>query len=300
MGHGRRRPPVHLVVNCYSIVLVVMNLSMCPLRYVMIAAYLAMVSSVLADPPADPSWWSTGTPPVKDPSAIPNNHGAANIGQAKFMAKRALDALRAQLPDVADQVQADLVGAGKPISTFVIPALPNAAWQEQQRMPLLIGQLKAISAPFYDYLNATAPEWLLVERQKNGTALAGTYMPWTSTTTDDNNHGMATVGQLKAVFALRFENLTSFSIDSDGDGLLDGWEMYWFGNLTAQSGNGDADGDGILNRFEMLYGLNPTVHDANQDSDQDGMNNLNEQAAGTNPTSQDHPLVSLSVMEIGN
>ena len=50
----------------------------------------------------------------------------------------------------------------------------------------------------------------------------------------------------------------SGAVDSDGDGLADAWEMYWFGSLTAQSGDGDADGDGILNKYEQQANTDPT------------------------------------------
>jgi len=44
--------------------------------------------------------------------------------------------------------------------------------------------------------------------------------------------------------------------DSDGDGLPDEWESYYFGNLN-QGWNGDPDGDGIINGIEYLQGRNP-------------------------------------------
>ena len=42
---------------------------------------------------APPAWWSEGDPPVIDVTAVENNKGVANIGQAKHMAKSALDVL---------------------------------------------------------------------------------------------------------------------------------------------------------------------------------------------------------------
>jgi hypothetical protein len=46
--------------------------------------------------------------------------------------------------------------------------------------------------------------------------------------------------------------------DSDGDGLADVWELFFFGNLS-QGANGDPDGDGVNNLQEFLQGRNPTV-----------------------------------------
>jgi len=45
-------------------------------------------------------------------------------------------------------------------------------------------------------------------------------------------------------------------LDSDGDGLNDEWEMFWFGNLF-QSSATDKDGDGMSDGQEYLAGTNP-------------------------------------------
>lgn len=45
--------------------------------------------------------------------------------------------------------------------------------------------------------------------------------------------------------------------DSDGDGLLDSWEITYFGSTSAQDGAGDPDGDGASNLTEYRLGLLP-------------------------------------------
>lgn len=45
--------------------------------------------------------------------------------------------------------------------------------------------------------------------------------------------------------------------DTDGDGMLDAWEIQYFGNLN-QTASGDFDGDGVSNLDEYIRGLNPT------------------------------------------
>jgi len=51
-------------------------------------------------------------------------------------------------------------------------------------------------------------------------------------------------------------NGSSVTDDSDSDGMTDGWEMQYFGNLTP-SGTGDFDTDGVNNLNEFIEGTNP-------------------------------------------
>lgn len=161
-----------------------------------------------------------------NPNAPSNNKGPASIGQAKWMAKNALDALRVVSPATAAAVENELVVTDpdaippqeRPINSWDAPITPEE--QAAQRAPLLIGQLKAISAPFYNHLNTLDTAWLENERTLNQTVSPGTHFPWTIETTDDSNKSVATIGQLKAVFSLRFESL-AIADDEDGDGVAD-------------------------------------------------------------------------------
>lgn len=49
-------------------------------------------------------------------------------------------------------------------------------------------------------------------------------------------------------------------LDSDGDGLLDTWELEKFGSLS-RDGSGDYDGDGISDIEEFLLGSDPAIGD---------------------------------------
>ncbi|MEY4488390.1 MAG: hypothetical protein RIQ79_898 [Verrucomicrobiota bacterium] len=46
------------------------------------------------------------------------------------------------------------------------------------------------------------------------------------------------------------------SADSDGDGLPDKWERYFFGDLS-RDGSGDWNNDGLLDRDAFRFGLDP-------------------------------------------
>lgn len=183
----------------------------------------AFILNGMIAPAAPPAWWSYGSPPVIDAAAAPApdaNHGVANIGQAKWVAKNALEALRLTLPGLAAQVEAGLVGSGKPIASWAIPVTQPE--KDAQRAPLLLGQLKAIAAPFYQQLATVAPEWVAAAFLRNGMPATGTY-PWSTDPADDANRAPATIGQLKAVFALDF--LADYETGADADDLSDLWEQ---------------------------------------------------------------------------
>lgn len=86
---------------------------------------------------------------------------------------------------------------------------------------------------------------------------ANTYHSYAIVTDRDGNTGMS----LPARFSIR-ENP-----DRDGDGLLDAWELQWFGHCNARPED-DSDGDKISNVYERNQGTNPM---SPLDSDGDGM-----------------------------
>jgi hypothetical protein len=64
--------------------------------------------------------------------------------------------------------------------------------------------------------------------------------------------------------------------DADNDGMADGWEIQWFGSITAKNGTADTDKDGLTDKEEYLYSRqNPTwgwkLNPTDSDSDKDGM-----------------------------
>ena len=81
--------------------------------------------------------------------------------------------------------------------------------------------------------------------------------------------------------ALTLEQI-ALNADSDGDGLPDPWETYYFSNLTA-TGTGDPDADGLNNTGEFQFATDPNV----ADGDGDGLNDNGERTAGSNPSLAD-------------
>ncbi len=97
--------------------------------------------------------------------------------------------------------------------------------------------------------------------------------------------------------------------DTDGDGMLDGWEAQYTLDLHKNDTHLDLDMDGLLNFeefqyntnpisndtdgdimddfWEILYGYDPTFTQRLQDDDRDRLHTLEEYLAGTNPLVRD-------------
>ncbi len=66
--------------------------------------------------------------------------------------------------------------------------------------------------------------------------------------------------------------------DTDGDGIDDFWENFYFGNL-ARDGSGDEDGDGLSDKAESENRANPTKKDTDADGLEDGVEVAEHQTA---------------------
>ncbi|MGJ8676363.1 MAG: LamG domain-containing protein [Akkermansiaceae bacterium] len=239
-----------------------------------------------------PTWWTDGDPPVIEISAEENNLGPANVGQAKWVVLEALRSLGASAPDIAVAVRADLDGIASDQSDRIIdltvPDPKSDEWIEVQKSSLTLGQLKSIALPFYNHLNSTDADWVKSQLDLNhgGTAtlnehywqVSGNanytesgYYPWDPTTPLGVNTSMATIGQLKAIFALRFESLNY-------DAAEDAWKLLLvdfdtedeFDHVNDIDPNGDFDDDGLSNLLEYQIGF--IGYQA--DSDGDGYGDL--------------------------
>lgn len=88
------------------------------------------------------------------------------------------------------------------------------------------------------------------------------------------NHAFDSTGNITQT------TVTSSIVDTDNDGMPDGWEQANGLNPNDPAdAQLDLDNDGLLNRGEYEAGTNPTVID----SDGDGVSDGEEIASGTNP-----------------
>ena len=81
--------------------------------------------------------------------------------------------------------------------------------------------------------------------------------------------------------------------DTDGDGLLDGKEVYRYRlDPTVVDDDLDTDGDGLTNVDEAdIYSTNPTIVDTDGDSLEDGYEVLTSKTDPTDADTDDAPLV---------
>ncbi|MGJ8661040.1 MAG: hypothetical protein ACSHXL_03300 [Bacteroidota bacterium] len=245
---------------------------------VLMSMVLSLFQPLLAQETV-PAWWTDGDPPVIEISAEENNRGPANVGQAKWIVLEALRSLGASAPDIAVAVRTDLDGIASDQSDRIIdltvPDPKSDEWIEVQKSSLTLGQLKSIALPFYNHLNSTDADWVKSQLDLNhgGTAtlnehywqVSGNanytesgYYPWDPTTPLGVNTSMATIGQLKAVFALRFESL-DLIVDTDNDGVPDDVELtYGFEPTDSNDAYGGDDGNNVRygsETSELFYGL---------------------------------------------
>jgi hypothetical protein len=216
---------------------------------------------------APPMWWTNRQVRSLDESSNPvpaADFAPANLGQLKNIARKAYDELKESLqPDVWSTPE------GQAIVTLI------AGWYEDPNLQIpkpdkdfaMInqGQLKYVARRFYDLLgNQGIDVSSLV-----GEGMGDWWYPWTETTSDDADHAVATLGQLKHVF--------SFGLDADQDGLSDWWEIRLV----------DARSDDAITSVDQIL--------PNDDFDGDGLTNLQEYKARTDATlySQDVTLDGL-------
>ena len=224
------------------------------------------LSSTALAPPTPPAWWSARGAVNGHP---PDDTAAAAIGQLKHIAAKAIEEFEAKLPPPGAGPELHALAASWQLPPALAPTRDDSA-------ALTVGQLKAIGKLFYDRMNDAG--------------FSEPY-PWTATTADDDDNAIANLGQLKRVFAFSVTD----DVDTDGDGIPDGWETrHGMDPHDPSDATEDPDRDLQSNLVEYQTGTNP--HDGIDpqfaDTDGDGFSNQHELEAGTNPLSADSfPLV---------
>jgi Bacterial TSP3 repeat len=255
---------------------------------------LILLATAVTASAAPPSWWFQDGPDgysVIDPGAVNDDPKTlATTGQAKFMVYRALETLTSAIgPEVPDEIKLLLTtpqpnpagGMYPPIIDLNFPEEPTPEWLELQQKPLRIGHLKALAAPFYQKLHTEDGQWLITQLISNRTKDLNdpsNIYPWSSVASDDSNLSLATIGQLKAVFALNFNAMLGAWMDEDRDGMHDKWEEdNGLNPADPDDATQDNDSDGVLNGHEFVRRSNPQdpitegENDATYDTDGDLM-----------------------------
>lgn len=226
------------------------------IKIILICAWISTSFCFLLGSP--PQWWIDRG--VIDTSLNPSNYDAVNLGQAKWVTKKAIEELDEELDSIDG-------------ATFTLDDLLDSQLSADDYAPLNLGQLKHLSHKFYDRLVEVG----FTDDPVNSGHPKG--YPWTESTGDDSNSSPANLGQLKYVFSWDLDTFTpplpGVGTDWDHDGLDDGWELIIVGfdasieTIGEVFPEGDYDGDGYLESEE--YGT------------------------GTSPIKRDHPAVNLVI-----
>jgi len=142
---------------------------------------------VLAESPWQPAWWGERNVITTAASQFINDRAPVNQGQVKWFAQQALQEIQEKLP-----------GPGN----SNIQQRVNGFTDQNNYLPVNIGQLKHVAAPCYDRLAEYG--------------LAGSY-PWEGDPDLANDYAIATVGQLKAFFSFELPAGTNlYYVATDG------------------------------------------------------------------------------------
>ena len=127
-----------------------------------------------------PQWWLTRG--VIDTNAVSNDYAPVNQGQAKYVVYQAYLEFLQNFGSVGTNITEMVSGFS----------------EDDNSLPVNLGQLKYLAAPFYDQLTLLSatnvwPEGMLV----------GPY-PWSGSANSSQDYAIANIGQLKYLFSFQF------------------------------------------------------------------------------------------------
>jgi len=219
-------------------------------------------------PESYPSWWLEYSI-INFQTENLQNQSSINQGQAKFFTQQAIQYLDDRLSKIG--------GAG-----FTLTESLDTSKQAAHYSPLNLGQLKNLTAPFYQRFeeigfSPLSPGWPttlhLVDPVEQD--LSPNY-PWLSDTGTQNlNH--AKIGEVKHLFSWNLD--LWLAVDSEPDGLPDYWEKWVvdldpFDALVSIADvlpDDDGDGDELDMEEEFHAGTNPLLNDTDGDGYLDGV-----------------------------
>ena len=176
----------------------------------------------------EPSWWiekGIGNTPSDNQA----NFNAANVGQLKYISKRAAEVLDSKLSDSG--------GAGPEISNMVnsFSGFDPSAPDENYKIAN-IGQLKYVAKKFYDRLFELGTDKIRyphgMELISGGADSSSNKYPWPTISANPSaeeiseNYKAALVGQLKYLFSWDVLENSGFSYDGIGNG--------WYNNFAGE------------------------------------------------------------------
>jgi pectin methylesterase-like acyl-CoA thioesterase len=223
-------------------------------RFAALTGFLCLIGLAFTVRATNPAWWTSSATQVIDSNSDHStsaNYAPANLGQLKNVARQAKLHLDTYLPG----------GAGSQIGNMVSGFSTDPA---VNYAPINLGQLKAVARPFYDRLGSAGYDTKANLIAHGYPTNWGFNYPWDPSTPVSANYAPANLGQIKMAFSFDLTGKTA-TLDSDGDGLPDAWEIANFGSLDPH----------------------PT-----QDDDHDGQTNAQEWAAGTDPNTPQGAEVS--------
>ena len=244
-----------------------------PLRAVSVwklCVVLLLIPSLVLAPPLPPAWWAGRGATDANPA---DDFAAANVGQLKHFAAKAVAELEGWLPGGAGATLTGMVANWNALAQQQTPPGPAPG----DYSAVNVGQLKYVAKPIYDRLMAEG---------------YATGYPWTAATTDDVDSAMANLGQLKRVFYF------GPTVDTDGDGLPDWWENKHRVATGLDAGNPNDAGQvapgGMTFLEKFLRGLNPAVADSDGDTAVDGEDRYPHDSR----RSEDIPARSYAVLDL--